>query len=93
MRDEISTDDYFLAVLYNYLGYPCLRCTDTHTSTSWLFGNCPKFDAEAVLEDFNNPETTVVYKNLIDAIKTIDGCKTRARRSLGVWTSLSYSGK
>jgi hypothetical protein len=93
MIDEQSITDNHLAALYQYLGIPCLSCSVNGPLVEWKF-RCPRFDAEAVREDFGNRETTVILGPFLKALNEVNSFRNKARQSLeGMWRSDKYADR
>lgn len=91
MIDEIEVTDFQEAALFQYLGYPCLRCTASATDARWLF-RCKRFDVEIVKEEFQSPETSVLLRGFIKALNAVASFRNAARRSLDrQWRSERYA--
>jgi hypothetical protein len=90
MKGEAEVSDYFLAILYQYNGVPCIRCHVNGGNATWTF-RCPQFDKEIIEQEFCNAESSVVLSAWIDAQKSIDSFRTQAKRGCGEWVSDRYA--
>jgi hypothetical protein len=98
VRNEVEIQNHYLAALFHYLtGGACIACkvsgTGQEQTVTWVFESA-KFDAEAIEQDFSNPETTVVLSEFLKALNQTASFRNAARRSLeGRWHSHLYSQK
>lgn len=91
MNEEHSVTDSALAALYQYLGVQCISCKTKGSFVEWKF-RCPRFDAEAIREDFGNRDTTVILGGFLKAQNEVNSFRNKARNSLeGFWRSERYA--
>jgi hypothetical protein len=90
MRDEVSTNDPFLATMFDYNGLPCIRVTgSTNQDVQWTF-RVKEMDAKIIQEEFA-ANIAVFVNDWIAALKHIQGLQRTCKGLGGVWTSPEYA--
>lgn len=93
MRNEFEVADFYQAALFRYLGYNILKVEVTNqfenAAAKFLF-EVPKFDAEIVLGEFANKDTSVSVQGFVKALEEIKSYVGNARTGMGIWTAARY---
>jgi hypothetical protein len=89
MKDEFSTNDPFLATIFDYNGCPCIKVTgSTNQEVQWTF-RVKAMDARVIQEEF--AANIAVYVNdWIKALKHVQGLQRTCKGLGGVWIGEGY---
>jgi hypothetical protein len=87
---EVEITDFWVAVLAAYSGFFCCKC-ETGLSTKWTF-TIPAHDWEIVLDEWRQPDCTVIIREWIRAQKDVDSFVAAAKGNIGgIFLSPNYT--